>query len=373
MRIGFCAAFGTMHSVAVAGQFLALALARHNWVTSLEIHEGVHTWPKFDQGLHFDDQQLLASLPNTTAEISYDALITYGCETAKLHFFRKAFNYFVTEYGGNVPNYSQIDQTNSIEKIIVPSIWVKTFLLRAGFPDRLVTVVNCGIASKYYYSFNDEIVSTLRNKLGISEETFVFLNIGAMTTNKGIELLLKAFDTVVKISPNCLLILKDSSHLYGINASHIVNSLVMAGKISVASLSFIRIVSGSLSISNMASIYNIADCYVSPYLAEGFNAPVLEAIACGTPVIVTSGGPTDEFVSTKVGVKINSQAVESFMGVEGSFLIPDVDHLVSLMVSEITYSRKHSKLFIDASVNLADRFSYDSIASRFLRDNLASP
>ena len=38
-----------------------------------------------------------------------------------------------------------------------------------------------------------------------------------------------------------------------------------------------------------------ADVYVSPYHAEGFNLPVLEAVACGIPVVVSAGGSTEDF------------------------------------------------------------------------------
>ena len=47
----------------------------------------------------------------------------------------------------------------------------------------------------------------------------------------------------------------------------------------------------TLSTKQMAEFYLAADAYVSPYRAEGFNLPVLEASACGIPVICTKGGP----------------------------------------------------------------------------------
>jgi glycosyltransferase involved in cell wall biosynthesis len=40
-----------------------------------------------------------------------------------------------------------------------------------------------------------------------------------------------------------------------------------------------------LSMDNMANMYRAADAYVSPYSAEGFNLPVLEAMACACPAI----------------------------------------------------------------------------------------
>ena len=76
----------------------------------------------------------------------------------------------------------------------------------------------------------------------------------------------------------------------------------------------------------MAHLYNSADVLVSPYKMEvscaqpfvsrrsptlelspqGFNLPVLEAGACGTPVVVTKGGPTDDFTDASWAVRVNS-------------------------------------------------------------------
>ncbi|MEG4807439.1 glycosyltransferase family 4 protein [Microcoleus sp. F8-D3] len=52
-----------------------------------------------------------------------------------------------------------------------------------------------------------------------------------------------------------------------------------------------------LSFAQIAELYQAADVYVSPYLTEGFNLQVLEAVACGLPIICTAGGPADDFTS----------------------------------------------------------------------------
>lgn len=54
-----------------------------------------------------------------------------------------------------------------------------------------------------------------------------------------------------------------------------------------------------LKLENIPFLYNVCDCYVQPYRAEGFGMPIAESIACELPVIVTGFGPAKEFSSNK--------------------------------------------------------------------------
>jgi glycosyltransferase involved in cell wall biosynthesis len=44
----------------------------------------------------------------------------------------------------------------------------------------------------------------------------------------------------------------------------------------------------------LARLYRGAQCLVFPSLYEGFGIPILEAMACGTPVVTSRGGATEE-------------------------------------------------------------------------------
>lgn len=76
-----------------------------------------------------------------------------------------------------------------------------------------------------------------------------------------------------------------------------------------------------------------ADTYVSPYTAEGFNMPVLEAQACGLPVVVTAGGPTDEFTSNATAKRVASEVIK--LKGKQRVLLPDLNALADAMIAVV--------------------------------------
>jgi glycosyltransferase involved in cell wall biosynthesis len=51
---------------------------------------------------------------------------------------------------------------------------------------------------------------------------------------------------------------------------------------------------GRVDDEELAALYRGARCLVFPSLYEGFGLPVVEAMACGTPVVTAKGGATEE-------------------------------------------------------------------------------
>jgi glycosyltransferase involved in cell wall biosynthesis len=128
------------------------------------------------------------------------------------------------------------------------------------------------------------------------------------------------------------LVIKDNRTLYARTIDDMVASLQKShpGLFTPEVLQGVVILPTSMSMDQMRYLYGAADLYVSPYRAEGFNLPVLEAIACGLRTLVTKGGATDEFFHPSIctGIRSNlTDPAQTGIPVKGLYLEPDYNDL----------------------------------------------
>jgi glycosyltransferase involved in cell wall biosynthesis len=181
-----------------------------------------------------------------------------------------------------------------------------------------------------------DLRSNIRSKIVPAEGDFVFLSVGAMTGNKGIDLLLRAFAQVCRKFPHARLLLKGMDSIYKSKASLLKSMQTVSAQDQQCIIDRITYFGKSFSFSEMAMFYQAADAYVSPYRAEGFNLPVLEAAACGLPIICTAGGATDDFVTDAFARKIESTRLSRKVDDQELWRVePSIEHLITLMSSAI--------------------------------------
>lgn len=106
-------------------------------------------------------------------------------------------------------------------------------------------------------------------------------------------------------------------------------------------------------------LYNACDLYVSPYRAEGFNLPPLEAAACGLPILVTKGGATDDYFTPELGLTIPS---ELRSGERGLTCEPDLDALIQAIEGMMQEPRRWGGPAGSALVH--ERFHWGVIGQR---------
>ncbi len=256
-------------------------------------------------------------------------------------------------------------QVNSEVKIITPSEWSKAGLIRSGVEADRIAVVPLGVDPKIYYPLSGDRRQSLRQNFGWSNY-FIFLNIGGQTDRKGIRPLLKAFAAVVDKYPHARLVLKGSELLYPSRDEIAEACRVVLNDAERARVLPRVIYTGSqLSFAQIAEFYQAADAYVSPYLAEGFNLPVLEAAACGLPVICTAGGPTDDFTRSDFAQRIESKFTAVAIDGETLFILaPEWEHLTDLMQRAIEQPGMAAEARVAGPAFVAENFTWRRVVDR---------
>ncbi len=227
------------------------------------------------------------------------------------------------------------DLLRDIDRVVTPSQWARALLVRHGLPADQVVVVPHGVDAHAFSAPDRAERAALRQAFGFGPEHFVFANVGIPSWNKGVDTLLVAFARVRARHPHARLVLKNHRTLYGLSADPLFQGVARAhpGLLTSEVMNDIFLIEDNLGQAELRALYASADAYVSPYRAEGFNLPVLEALACGTPVIVTAGGPTDDFCPEPLAVRVPSvqrdTASEVFEG--GRWLDIDPDALFSAL------------------------------------------
>lgn len=248
--------------------------------------------------------------------------------------------------------------------VVTPSSFSRDRLIASGVPADRCVVVPHGVDTRTFRPLGDSARMTQRRKRGIAPDDFVFLNVGALYDRKGIPALLKAFAAIATRHDNARLVLKGIDSVYGSRAAvaamlaqlSATERLAIEGKLSYRG--------GELSYDDLADLYRSADVLVSPYQLEGFNLPVLEAIACGLPVICTAGGPTDDFTRDSFAWRIDSELVVLDGGSER--LMPDPEHLVQLMEKALEDRSLRSRAAETGPAFAAEHYCWAKVTERLV-------
>ena len=326
------------HSYALVAQSHCLCLARHPDVDlrfiDLPFYDAA--WKPARGVFAAEDEVMLASLRPPDDAFAADATFTLRAECPDFTAPRtgRRFAFATAEYRVLGPQttggLTSAAEVPASVNVVTPSRWAAVAYERFGFSAERIHVVPHGIDPTIFRS-DEASRRAMRASLGVGQ-AFLYVSVGAMTWNKGLDVLLAAFARVLENDTEARLLLKGTDALYPSRemVSEVLNDLPARARAAVSARLIYE--GRTFSAKVMADLLRAADCYVAPYRAEGFNMPVLEAMACGVPVLCTAGGPTDDFTDPSFAGRIRSRMQRKrIAGGDGEALEPDLDHLVTLM------------------------------------------
>lgn len=164
-----------------------------------------------------------------------------------------------------------------------------------------IEVIPLGVDVKYYHNaYSENDVGKVKEKYNISGEYFLYL--GTIEPRKNIERLIKAYGALYKQRKDIpkLILAGKKGWLYE-DIFKTLRELELHDMVSFL---------GYIEIQDAPKLIAGSIAFVFPSLYEGFGLPPLEAMACGTPVIISDAASLPEVVG-EAGLLVNPLDINS--------------------------------------------------------------
>jgi len=242
--------------------------------------------------------------------------------------------------------------------LIAVSKRTREAVLRLGADHNKVRVVYNGVdAAKYGNNGKPHETSAISRMGGQGKKIVLFL--GRLTEQKGPVQFLHAAKKVVEKNPNVLFLIAGTGELMPL----LINMTIEMGmQNNVRFLGFV-------SEEDQKRIYSACDLYVMPSTSEPFGITALEAMASGTPVIISKTSGVSEVVKAAVRVDfwdIKGMAAKMLAVLSYPSLKQTMVMLESNDVSQLTWERtaRETQDVYSEAMKLSPRKSTISIPSR---------
>ncbi len=224
----------------------------------------------------------------------------------------------------NIP-VEKLSFLDNMDEIWTPSTWGKSLFVNQGLSESLVKVVPEGVDTELFKPTDEAEAQR-------AEKPFRFLSVGKWEARKGLDKLIVAWSKAFKADADVELVLHchnpfipDFDILKILNQSRLKSAPVLISHPTDNS-------------DNMVDLYNSCDVFVLPTRAEAWGLPIIEAMACAKPVIVTNYGGHLEYANQDNAYLIETKGMidvdDPFFFEEnldfGQWSDPDIDHLIHL-------------------------------------------
>ncbi len=204
-----------------------------------------------------------------------------------------------------------------------------------------ITVLYGGVDDKFQRVADQEQISAVRARYEIGEEPYIF-TVGTLQPRKNFQMLIRAFAPVALNWPHNLIIAGGKGWMYEEMMAE-VERQKMAGRVK-----FI----GFVDDADLPTLYSDATLFVFPSLYEGFGLPLLEAMACGVPVVTSNSSSLPEVVTGE-----EKSAIQ---------LPPKEDSVWTKTIHELLNDPERRTSMVRSGLKQASRFSWSKAASQLL-------
>jgi glycosyltransferase involved in cell wall biosynthesis len=228
-------------------------------------------------------------------------------------------------------SYFENIQCHRAKQIIVPSFKTKADLVQEGFSEGKIDVIPHGVDTEVF-KVDGALRKIVRDKYGLTD-AFVVISVGRLIYHK------RHVDIVEALShvPNSVFVLVGAGE-----EEHRIRE-------RASSLGVRMEVFKGVSDEFLVGLYNCADVYVHASILEGFGLTVLEAMACGLPVVC--------YDVADLGCVVSG----------AGFVLPpgDVAGMADALLA-LEVDKRARRVFSEAALSQSLRFSWEKSAAEHL-------
>lgn len=194
-------------------------------------------------------------------------------------------------------------------------------------------------AKIYHNNYVDEEIAKIKEKYGL-QKYLIF--VGTIQPRKNIQRLILAFQKISKTFSDLQLVIIGRKGWMWEETLEMMKNPLWSKKL---------IYPGYLPNIDVAKLYHGAECFVLPSLYEGFGLPVIEAMACGCPVVIS-----------------NVSSLPEIAGNSAVYIQPDsIDSIVQGIVNVIRKDQAYFKAdLIKRGFSQVKKYSWEKCGSQIL-------
>lgn len=213
-------------------------------------------------------------------------------------------------------------------------------ILAHGYPADRLSMIPHGVDTRIFHPLMSAERKAVRTAAEVDGK-YVMCFVGTNSPRKRLDLLLKVFKRVIEIvgGEKLLLLLKTGeSGAYDLYA--MLKEMDLLGKVQVQT--------ENLDSEGMSSFYSMCDLYVTAAEAEGFGVPLIEAMACGLPIVAGDHTTSKEIVGQAGTLVPCGSEMQKLYGYDIERYPPEIEPMALAIVEH--FNMAHRGMTIDRSL-----------------------
>lgn len=207
-------------------------------------------------------------------------------------------------------------------------------------PRDKVSAIYNGVDNFFFADRNHELFFKIKEKIGIKKDRFILFT-GTVEPRKNVATLLKAYSKNRDLRNGYSLVLTGGRGWKNENIKRLMRDQGIDNEVTIA---------GYVSKEELRVLYSFASCFVFPSIYEGFGIPLLEAMACGAPVVCSNSSSIPEVVGN-AAILVDPYDVKGF----------------SVSIKDVVENNDLRKMMIQKGLERVKHFSWERASKETLQ------